>query len=78
MNDLIFKLYDKLPTIQSILTKDPKSTPIHACVYESRKRDLAKTNLMTSPINGHNSMKEFQQNNKLKEAVLPCELIASG
>ena len=50
VNDLIYKIYDQLPAIQASLTRDPYETPIHACIYENRKRDLAKTDLMTSSL----------------------------
>jgi hypothetical protein len=52
VNDLIFKIYDKLPVIQNCLTRDPYETPIHSCVYENRKKDLAKTDLMSSSLDG--------------------------
>lgn len=47
VNNLIYKIYDKLPAIQSALTIDPYETPVHCCIYENRKRDLAKTDLMS-------------------------------
>jgi hypothetical protein len=30
VNDLIYKIYDRLPVIQSCLTRDPYETPIHS------------------------------------------------
>jgi hypothetical protein len=50
VNDLIYKIYDKLPKVQEALTQDAYETPIHCCIYENRKRDLAKTNLMSSSL----------------------------
>jgi len=50
VNELIFKIYDQLPAIQSSLTLDPFETPIHACIYENRKRDQAKTDLMSPSV----------------------------
>jgi hypothetical protein len=51
VNDLIFKIYEKLPQIQACLTTNPYETPIHSCIYENRKRDAAKTDLMSSALN---------------------------
>ena len=48
VNQLIYKIYDKLAEIQKVLTLNPYETPIHSCIYENRKRDLAKTDLMSS------------------------------
>jgi hypothetical protein len=53
VNDLIYKVYEQLPELQNVLTLDPYETPVHACIYENRKRDLAKTDLMSSSL--HNS-----------------------
>ena len=79
VNDLIFKIYEQLPVIQSILTQDAKSTPIHACIYENRKRDQAKTDLMESSLNSRKAMKKSYLNGMecLDEPMLPCELVAS-
>lgn len=50
VNNLIYKIYDKMPMIQSSLTVDPYETPIHCCIYENKKRDVSKTDLMSSPF----------------------------
>jgi hypothetical protein len=50
VNELIYKIYDQLPAIQSALTLDPYSTPIHACIYENKKRDQSKTDLMSPSV----------------------------
>jgi hypothetical protein len=50
VNELIYKVYEQLPELQSVLTLDPYETPVHACIYENRKRDLAKTDLMSSSL----------------------------
>ena len=48
VNELIYKIYDQLPLIQDALTRDPHETPVHACIYENRKRCAARTDLMTA------------------------------
>ncbi len=78
VNDLIFKIYEKLTAIQSILTTDARSTPIHACIYETRKRDQNKADLLESQLSGFTAMKADLLNkpDMLQEAMLPCELFA--
>lgn len=66
MNNLIYKIYDKLPAIQSALTCDPYETPVHCCIYENRKRDLSKTDLMSKLPNANNSNNNY---NKQKSKV---------
>lgn len=80
VNDLIFKIYDKLPVIQSCLTQDPYSTPIHCCVYENRKREAAKTDLMSSTIFGgerkpytvHISNSPVKSQSDTRRPIIPC------
>ena len=50
VNNLIYKIYDKLPAVQAALTVDPYETPVHCCIYENRKRDLSKSDLMKSSL----------------------------
>lgn len=45
VNPLIYRLYDRLPQIQEVLTLNPFETPIHSCIYESKKRDEYKKSL---------------------------------
>jgi len=66
VNELIYQIYDKLPAIQSFLTLDSRETPIHSCIYENRKRDLAKTDLMSLPYSERKSYL-----NKLDQELVP-------
>ncbi|CAF0980439.1 unnamed protein product [Brachionus calyciflorus] len=77
VNDLIYKLYEKLPQIQNILTSDPYETPIHCCIYENRKRDLAKTDLMTSGLNSKAEKASYENLSKKVDSskpIIPCVL----
>ena len=76
VNELIYQIYNKLPAIQSFLTLDSRETPIHSCIYENRKRDLAKTDLMSLPYSERKSYL-----NKLDQELVPlypCELLNSN
>ena len=83
VNELIYKIYDQLPAIQASLTLDPFETPVHACIYENKKRDRAKTDLMSpscvnNPMNGTSPVKERKsysvncQSNEVVRPLLPC------
>lgn len=64
VNDLIFQVYDQLPEVQSLLTTNARSTPIHMCIYENRRKTLkADTTYLETPKHG---------------PILPCELFATG
>jgi DNA cross-link repair 1C protein len=51
VNESIYKLYEKLPSIQSLLTLDPHETPIHSCLTSANKMPIVgSTNqVMTLP-----------------------------
>jgi hypothetical protein len=76
VNDLIYTIYEQMPMVQACLTKDPYETPIHACIYENKKRDAAKTDLMCSPLSKTSKpysapiSKNFHKINQ----ILPCTL----
>ncbi len=75
VNNLIFRIYEKIPEIQSILTTDARTTPIHACIYEARHRNRTdKSDLLKSQLTGFNHMKT--DSIKIEESMLPCELFA--
>lgn len=69
VNELIYKIYDQLPAIQSSLTLDPFETPIHACIYENKKRDQSKTDLMSPSIFLNNST--IKSPLKIRKSYLP-------
>lgn len=69
VNELIYRIYDQLPDIQSALTLDPFETPIHACVFENKKRVMARGDLMPSLTK---SLSEKSPNNDIP--LLPCQL----
>ncbi len=73
VNELIYQIYEKLPAIQMFLTLDSRQTPIHACIYENRKRDLAKTDLMSLPYAERKSYLTKLNTDSLP--IYPCELI---
>lgn len=82
VNDLIYKIYDKLPQVQEALTRDPYETPIHCCIYENRKRDLAKTNLMCSSLTNSQAQLYNPINKELRvsstQPMIPCVCVNSN
>ena len=73
VNELIYEIYKELPEIQSFLTLDPRETPIHSCIYENRKRDQSKTDLMSCP---YSEPKAYLKKSDSKlEPIYPCEFI---
>ncbi len=76
VNDLIYRIYDQMPMVQSCLTLDPYETPIHACIYENKKRDAAKTDLMCSPLSKTCKPYSAPISQGLHKAnhILPCTL----
>ena len=80
VNDLIYKIYDQLPLIQETLTRNPYETPIHCCIYENRKRDVAKTDLMSSSLSKDAKSRKSYSTNSLStccsknKTLIPCQL----
>jgi hypothetical protein len=67
VNDLIYKIYDKLPKIQESLTVDAYATPIHCCIYENKKRDVSKSDLMCSAFKNKPIQTQQSPNKQLRK-----------
>jgi hypothetical protein len=78
VNELIYQIYEQLPAIRSFLTLDSRETPIHSCIYENRKRDEAKTDLMSCPFSERKCYMRNMDTKCSDDPIYPCELLNSN
>lgn len=70
VNNLLYRLYEKIPTIRNILTLDPYQTPIHNCIYDNQKRKSDTSNELFE-LNESKTAQESNETPK-KKILIPC------
>ncbi|RNA33268.1 artemis [Brachionus plicatilis] len=70
VNNLIFRLYEKIPSIQNLFTVDPYATPIHCCIYDNSRKKCENGNSLFK----FESKCDSKKSESSKKTLIPCIL----